>query len=165
MTVPSPKQQFLDVYANEHQTTLKVLRAFPTDQQEYQPHPRSSSALKLCWTFVIENNVAMGALKGPLNLGGGFPPPPATLAEVITAYESSAKAMIESTKATPDARFGETVNFPSGPNQMGTYPVIEFLWFMLMDSIHHRGQLSVYVRCAGGKVPSIYGPSADEPWR
>jgi uncharacterized damage-inducible protein DinB len=35
---------------------------------------------------------------------------------------------------------------------------------MLMDSIHHRGQMSVYLRCAGGKVPSIYGPSADEPW-
>jgi len=38
------------------------------------------------------------------------------------------------------------------------------MWFMLLDSIHHRGQLSVYVRMAGGKVPSIYGPSADEPW-
>ena len=44
-------------------------------------------------------------------------------------------------------------------------PVIDVLWFMLTDSIHHRGQLSVYVRMAGGRVPSIYGPSADEPWR
>jgi uncharacterized damage-inducible protein DinB len=42
--------------------------------------------------------------------------------------------------------------------------VIAFLWLMLMDSIHHRGQLSVYIRPAGGKVPSIYGPSGDEPW-
>ena len=47
---------------------------------------------------------------------------------------------------------------------MGDFPVAEFLWFMLMDSVHQHGQLSVYVRCAGGKVPSIYGPSADEPW-
>ena len=47
---------------------------------------------------------------------------------------------------------------------MGNFPVAEFLWFMLMDSVHQHGQLSVYVRCAGGKVPSIYGPSADEPW-
>ena len=38
------------------------------------------------------------------------------------------------------------------------------LWLMLNDSIHHRGQLSVYERMAGGLVPSIYGPSADEPW-
>jgi uncharacterized damage-inducible protein DinB len=47
---------------------------------------------------------------------------------------------------------------------MEQVPVSDILWIMLMDSIHHRGQLSVYVRMAGGKVPSIYGPSADEPW-
>jgi uncharacterized damage-inducible protein DinB len=35
---------------------------------------------------------------------------------------------------------------------------------MLMDSVHHRGQFSVYLRMADGKVPSIYGPTADEPW-
>jgi uncharacterized damage-inducible protein DinB len=47
---------------------------------------------------------------------------------------------------------------------MADVRVIDILWFMLMDSIHHRGQLSVYVRMTGGKVPSIYGPSGDEPW-
>jgi uncharacterized damage-inducible protein DinB len=47
---------------------------------------------------------------------------------------------------------------------MGEFRVIDFLWFIFLDSIHHRGQMSVYLRCAGGKVPSIYGPSADEPW-
>jgi uncharacterized damage-inducible protein DinB len=36
---------------------------------------------------------------------------------------------------------------------------------MLHDQIHHRGQFSVYLRMVGGKVPSIYGPSGDEPWR
>jgi uncharacterized damage-inducible protein DinB len=41
---------------------------------------------------------------------------------------------------------------------------LDFLWLMLTDQIHHRGQLSVYARMAGGKVPSIYGPSFDEPW-
>ena len=38
------------------------------------------------------------------------------------------------------------------------------LWMMLSDTIHHRGQLSVYLRIASGKAPSIYGPSADELW-
>jgi uncharacterized damage-inducible protein DinB len=56
------------------------------------------------------------------------------------------------------------IAFPSGPKQMGEIRVMDFLWLMLMDSIHHRGQLSVYIRPAGGKVPSIYGPSGDEPW-
>ncbi|HYK42494.1 MAG TPA: DinB family protein [Thermoanaerobaculia bacterium] len=48
---------------------------------------------------------------------------------------------------------------------MGRIPVMDFFWNMLLDSIHHRGQLSVYVRLAGGRVPSIYGPTADVPWR
>jgi uncharacterized damage-inducible protein DinB len=47
---------------------------------------------------------------------------------------------------------------------MGDVPKVAFLWFILHDQIHHRGQFSVYLRIAGGKVPSIYGPSADEPW-
>jgi len=162
---PSAKQQYIDVYTKEHQTTLKVLRAFPQDQANYQPHPRSSTALKLAWTFVVENSIAVAGLKGPLPLGSGFPPPPATFAEVIAAYEATAKDLLATIAVTPDSRLSETVQFFSGPGQMADYPVGEFLWFMLLDSIHHRGQLSVYLRCAGGKVPSIYGPSADEPWR
>jgi hypothetical protein len=58
----------------------------------------------------------------------------------------------------------ETVTFFTGPKQMGPVPVGDLLWMTLMDSIHHRGQMSVYIRVAGGKVPSIYGPTADEPW-
>jgi hypothetical protein len=162
--LPSAKQQFTDVYLKEHQTTLKVLRAYPADRADYQPHPRSNTALKLAWTFVVENNIALAALRGPLNLGRGFPPPPATLSEVIAAYESSARELLNTLAETPDSRFGETIQFPVGPQAIGDYAVIEFIWFMLMDSIHHRGQLSVYLRCVGGKVPSIYGPTADEPW-
>jgi uncharacterized damage-inducible protein DinB len=48
---------------------------------------------------------------------------------------------------------------------MGDVRRQDFLWMMLNDMIHHRGQFSVYLRMAGGKVPSIYGPSKDEPWQ
>lgn len=50
------------------------------------------------------------------------------------------------------------------PKQMGDFRKADVLWMMMMDAVHHRGQFSVYLRMAGGKVPSIYGPSADEPW-
>ena len=163
-TAPSQKQQFADVYAREHATTLKVLRAFPADRAGYQPHERSNTALQLAWTFVVENNVALAALRGPLKLEGRFPPAPPTLGDVIGAYEASARELMDTLGHTPESRLGETVQFFTGPKQMGDVPVGELLWFMLMDSVHHRGQLSVYLRCAGGKVPSIYGPSADEPW-
>jgi uncharacterized damage-inducible protein DinB len=161
---PTPKQMFADVYKREHATTLKVLRAFPAEQASYQPHERSNSALQLAWTFVVENNVALAALRGPLKLEGRFPPPPPSFGDVIAAYEASAKELMDTLERTPESRLDETVKFFTGPKQMGDYPVGELLWFMLLDSVHHRGQLSVYLRCAGGKVPSIYGPSADEPW-
>jgi uncharacterized damage-inducible protein DinB len=57
-----------------------------------------------------------------------------------------------------------TVKFPIAPRTMGDVPTIQFLWFILCDAIHHRGQFSIYLRMADGKVPSIYGPSLDEPW-
>jgi uncharacterized damage-inducible protein DinB len=47
---------------------------------------------------------------------------------------------------------------------MGELRVMDVLWFALMDQIHHRGQFSVYMRLTGAKVPSIYGPTADESW-
>jgi len=162
--VPTPKQQFGNVYAKEHQTTLKVLRAFPADQASYKPHERSSTALGLAWTFVMENAMGIQSLKGPLALGQGMPKAPDTMEEVIAAYEAGAREMLATLETTPDSRMYETINFFTGPKQMGEFKVIDFLWFMLMDSIHHRGQMSVYLRCAGGKVPSIYGPTADEPW-
>jgi uncharacterized damage-inducible protein DinB len=63
-----------------------------------------------------------------------------------------------------DAALEQTVQFPVGPGKFGDFRKIDFCWFLLHDHIHHRGQLSVYIRLAGGKVPAIYGPSGDERW-
>ena len=163
-TMPSAREEYKTTFEREHPITKKVLRAYPADKGAYKNHPNNNTALQIAWTFVIENNVAMAALKGPLQLSGGFPPPPAKFEDVIDAYEKTSKQLLDAVMATPESRLGEKIAFPTGKNQMGEMPVIDFLWFMLMDSIHHRGQLSVYIRPAGGKVPSIYGPSGDEPW-
>lgn len=161
---PSEKDQFKSTFQREQPITSKVMRAYPADKGTYKPHPGNSTALQIAWTFVIENNIAMAALKGPLKFGEGFPPPPAKFEEVITAYEKTAKQYMDAVTGTPESRLNEKIAFPSGPKQMGEMRVMDFLWMMLMDSIHHRGQLSVYIRPAGGKVPAIYGPSGDEPW-
>ncbi len=71
------------------------------------------------------------------------------------------RAVVESFS---DAQLMENVKFFSAPKTMGDYQRIGFMWFLLSDQIHHRGQFSIYSRMADGKVPSIYGPSADEPW-
>jgi uncharacterized damage-inducible protein DinB len=63
-----------------------------------------------------------------------------------------------------DAFLQRQVHFFRGPKTLGEFTRLEFAWFLLMDEIHHRGQFSIYSRIADAKVPSIYGPSADEPW-
>lgn len=162
--VAAEKAQFKQTFQRELATTLKVLRAYPSDKGTYKPHERSSTAQQLAWTFVIENNMAMAALKGPLKMDGGYPKPPASFDEIIATYEKTARDFINAVSSTPDSRLNEKLAFPAGPGKMGEMRVMDFLWMMFMDSIHHRGQLSVYIRPAGGKVPSIYGPSGDEPW-
>ncbi len=163
--VPDPKRRYLDTFRKELATTLKVLKAYPPGMDDFKPHERSHSAARLAHTFTVENAGALKAVRGePMN-PADLPAPPATLAEALAAYERGARELLDAVEAMPESRLFEEVTFMTGPRQLGEMPVLDVLWFMLMDSIHHRGQLSVYVRMAGGKVPSIYGPSADEPWK
>jgi uncharacterized damage-inducible protein DinB len=161
---PSRKQQFLNALTREHATTLKVLRAFPSAKSEFKPHDRSSSARQLAWTFVMEQGLMMGALTGELKITGKFPPAPESFGTIIDRFEQDFEKVTALVESVTDDSLDETVRFFTGPGQMGDVPKIDVVWFALSDQIHHRGQLSVYVRMAGGKVPSIYGPSADEPW-
>jgi hypothetical protein len=148
----------------ESAITLKVMRAFPADQPNFQPHPRSASALRLFWTFAIEQGVAVEAIKGTLKMPPNFPPPPPTLAECTSTFERNVATVIAAANAARPSDHARLVPMFTGPGAMGEVPAGPIAELMLTDQIHHRGQLSVYVRMAGGKVPSIYGPSADEPW-
>lgn len=164
--IPSARQEFLDTLKREHETTRKVIEAFPADQADFKPHPRSNSAKQLVWTFAVEEGLMLAGLKNQLDVGGrgGFPKPPETYPEVLEAFKRNHASLIGALESARDEDFAGTVRFFTGPKTLGDYAKADFLWFMLCDQIHHRGQLSVYVRMAGGKVPSIYGPSADEPW-
>ncbi|MGE5275588.1 MAG: DinB family protein [Acidobacteriota bacterium] len=159
------KQQYLDRFVAESSTTVRVLKAYPPGQDDFRPHERSPAAVRIAHLFSIENGAVVRAARGEWTLQPNFPPPPPTVAEAAAAYERGARELVEAVRAMPDSRLAEKVTFFTGPRQMEEIPVLDVLWFMLLDSVHHRGQLSVYIRMAGGKVPSIYGPTADEPWR
>jgi uncharacterized damage-inducible protein DinB len=162
---PSPKQQFLSTFKDEHARTMKVLRAFPADQSEFRPHPRSQSARELAFTFVLEQQLMMLALTDQLKLGSGMPKAPEDFQTILDQFEADFEKTCQVIESTSEESFvGTTVKFFAGKGQMADFPKVDFCWFMLMDQIHHRGQYSVYLRMAGGKVPAIYGPSADEPW-
>lgn len=165
MAIPSARTQFLDAFRRESEITQKVIDAFPSDQPDFKPHPKSSSAKQLVWTFSIEAGAIVAALKNQFEIKGGFPPAPNTWSEVVGAFKKTRQEVIDALSNARDEDLAGTVKFFTGPKMMGDVPKVDLFWFMLSDQIHHRGQLSVYVRLAGGKVPSIYGPSADEPWR
>jgi uncharacterized damage-inducible protein DinB len=160
----SPKQQFIDSFKKENPVTRRVMTALPEGQSEFRPHPSSKTAREVASIFSLGNGGIAAALTNNWQWPPQFPPAPATYAEVVSMFDATTQAVQQALVNTPDSRLFETVPFFTGPKQMGDVRVVDILWFMLLDSIHHRGQLSVYVRMTGGKVPSIYGPSGDEPW-
>jgi uncharacterized damage-inducible protein DinB len=159
------KDHFLQAFERECQTTLKVLKALPEDKSDFTPHPKLRSAKDLAWTFVAEQGLSDHAMAGSMNFAGSMPPPPDKLSEVIRAFEKTSRETMDKVSKAGDDTLNRTIQFPAGPGRMADVRVQDVLWFCLNDQIHHRGQLSVYVRMTGGKVPSIYGPTADEPWR
>lgn len=162
---PSAKAQFLDSFQREHAITSKVLRAMPSDQTEFRPHIRARSARELAFAFVMEQTLLTKALTDQPFFEGARVEPPTDFRAVLDQFEKDYADLVELIENTPESKFHSTVSFPTGPQQMGEWPVSQFAWFLLSDQIHHRGQFTIYLRMTGGKVPSIYGPSADEPWR
>jgi uncharacterized damage-inducible protein DinB len=166
--LPSAKQEFLKAYDQEHAITMRVLRAYPQDKLELRPHPKCKTARELAWIFVLERGLGAKILNDEFASGtipaGGPPPPPESWDELLGAIAKAHREFGELVRSFSDEKMLETVKFFTGPGALGDFTRLEAARFLLSDEIHHRGQFSVYLRMADGKVPSIYGPTADEPW-
>lgn len=160
------KEMFLQAWKREFGTTLKVLKCLPPEKADFKPAAdKTRSAGGLASVFIAEMGVTDGVVKGQIdwtNLSGIKPP--ARYEEILKTLDSTQNTLYEKVKAMSEADWNSTMQFPVGPKQMGNLRKADILWSMLMDSIHHRGQFSIYLRLVGAKVPAIYGPSADEPW-
>jgi len=163
----SPKQQFLDAFEREHERTMRVLRAYPDDQSDFKPHERSRSAREIAWPLVLgQERLMMKAITTGFDWSkppGSPPSTPARVSEIAAALEQAHQKVAGAFKDLDEAKLDGSVQFFVAPKTLGDYPTMDFLWYLLFDHIHHRGQLSVYLRMVG-KVPAIYGPSGDEPW-
>jgi uncharacterized damage-inducible protein DinB len=142
-----------------------VLKAYPENKLDLKPNEKLRTAKELIWTIVKSDSIMSDLIGGKLNFEKMQTPPPATLREILSTYEKNHGDTATKLRSTPEDDFNKTVQFMVAPKQMSDQRRGDVLWFVLMDGIHHRGQLSVYARIAGAKVPSIYGPTADEPWR
>lgn len=165
--VVSPKEQFLAAYDKEHATTMRVLRAYPADKLDLQPAEKCKSARDLAWVFVLERGLGQMVWNDAFASGsppGEMPKAPESWDVILAALDKAHGEFGELVRSTPDHQLMDSVKFFTGPKTLGDISRLQFAWFLLCDEIHHRGQFSIYLRMAGGKVPSIYGPSADEPW-
>ena len=160
----SEKDMFLNNLDREVQTTVKLLKNYPNEKLDFKPHEKSRSARDLAWIFASEMGIMGMAIDGKIDFSQPSPKAPSSMNEIIAGLEKSVKTISERVRKMSDADFNSSIKFPVGPGKMGEFRKADVLWFVSTDHVHHRGQFSVYLRMAGGKVPSIYGPSADEPW-
>lgn len=150
------KALFTTFWANESATTRKVLSRIP-EGSTYKPDPKSRTAAEIAWQMVCEEKMIIDAIeKGKAEWAP--PPQPATMKDVLAAYETLSATMGARWKAVPDATWDGQMDF-FGKKRSAS----EMAWSFLFDLVHHRGQITTYLRAMGSTVPQIYGPSADEP--
>ena len=158
------KEMFLGSWEREFGTTLKILKQMPADKADFRPAAdKARSAKEIATVFIQELGVVDGIVKGKIDFGAPMPSF-AAYGDVLYALEARQKEMVSKVKAMPEADWNSKITAPVGPKQMAEVRRADMFWLMLNDSIHHRGQFSIYLRLVGTKVPSIYGPSGDEPW-
>jgi len=155
------REHFVKCFKNEVPIFLRVFRAVPKDQIAYRPHPKSTSAGDLVWLLARELGDA-AVLAGKFEVNFELPPAP-SLAESIAAYEKNAAALKRKLAKLDGAAWGKKAKLLMGGKVAWEAPLGDMLWGFHFDAIHHRGQLSAYLRPMGAKVPSIYGPSGDDP--
>ncbi len=163
----SARQQYLDILEREHATTMRVLQAYPREKLDLKPHHMCKDALNLAWMFAMEPAMMEKILTNRVDFSKPpeFPPTPDSFEAILSAVEDGHQRIVRLISNMRDEELDDTVKFFTGPKTVGDVRKGDFLWMLLHDQIHHRGQFSIYLRMAGGRVPSIYGPTADEPWR
>jgi uncharacterized damage-inducible protein DinB len=140
----------------ETATTRKVLAAVPAENTDYKPSEKCMGGLQLATHIAAaEAFFLQGVIDGAFNWSQ---PDLKTPAEVVAWYDEKIPALLDKVAALPGEALAKNIHFA-----IFDLPAVEYLALDLKHSIHHRGQLSAYLRPMGGKVPSIYGPSADDP--
>ncbi|HTK51849.1 MAG TPA: DinB family protein [Gemmatimonadaceae bacterium] len=150
------KSLFTTFWVKESETTRKVLARIP-EGSDYKPDPRSRTAKEIAWQIVCEEKMIIDALEQ--GKAEWAPPPlPATMKEVLDAYQSQSAAMPARWNALSSTNWQGDMEFFGSKR-----PSSRMAWSFLFDIVHHRGQISTYLRPMGSTVPQIYGPSGDEP--
>jgi uncharacterized damage-inducible protein DinB len=150
---------YLPGLRNEHRITKAVIEAIPLDKGDYRPNDISQSALDLGWHIVMAEMRFMDAITA-----GEFDfsprPRPESIKnsrDLLAWYTENFESHFEALTKLSNDQLTKIVDF------RGTFqlPAVMYAGFVLHHSVHHRGQLSMYLRPMGAKVPAMYGESYD----
>jgi uncharacterized damage-inducible protein DinB len=154
------REFYLATRKNEFPIFKKVLKALPKDHLDYKPDERSPSAEQVVWTLVHQTSICCDVARDARGEWKDSPAPP--LDEMLETFERASNELVDLVSKMREKDWEKKAQFYYQGKVVSEQPVGQFLWSMMFDAIHHRGQLSAYLRPMGGKVPAIYGPSADE---
>jgi uncharacterized damage-inducible protein DinB len=148
----------------EAQTTRRVLERVPGDRLAWKPHDKSMSLGQLALhVATVPGAVAEMSQHSPFPIPEFTQPSASNAAELVPALEQSVAKAREILRGLDEAALAKQWRVVSGDQEVMVMPVGAVLRSIMLNHwYHHRGQLSVYLRQVGAKVPSIYGPSADE---
>lgn len=155
------KTFFLKYWGKEGPATRKVISRIPQDRCEYRADPKARTAREIAWLMVREEAALVDGLER-----GSFEwaevATPTTIKEIVSQYDRQHDELTKRLEAVPGPRWEEKMPFLYDGKEVMKETGHDMAWGFLLDQIHHRGQLSTYLRPMGAKVPAIYGPSADE---
>ena len=156
------KALFLKFWEKEAPATRKVISRIPQAKSDYRPDPKARTAREIAWLMVREEILLVeGLVKGVIEWAEQ--PTPATVQEALDTYDRHHESLTKKLHGLDAAKWERKVPFTYQGQEVMAETGYDNAWITLFDQIHHRGQLSTYLRPMGSTVPQIYGPSADEP--
>lgn len=153
-------ENYLTDLAYETMVTRKTLAALPDPGHSYRPDPVTRTAGETAWHIALsEEWFLRSILSGEFGMPDEQPPADTSTSSLVSYYEGTVMSLLNQIKSLPPEKLATPIDFFG----MFQNAAVTYLGFMLRHSVHHRGQLAAMLRAAGGKVPNIYGGSADEP--
>ncbi len=164
----SNQEFFIQRWEQEYPAFVRIFKALPANSLDYRPHPRSRSAGELVALLVSAQQSCIELCKSRKSMYSGLrwrePADFGRLQEMIAAYERDHETLARQLRMLEAGAWYHQAWLIQGSEEILLKDTVGgLLWIALFDVIHHRGQLSTYIRPMGGRVPSIYGPSADDP--
>lgn len=155
----------LEEFDGEMAVTRRVIERVPPDRADWKPHPKSFSLAHLAQLVAVMPGWLVSMLRETeldLHTSPGYSNQ--TTKELLAHFDELVEQARAAIRDTDDSELDVPWSLKMGDNVLFTTPRKAVVRQHINHLVHHRGQLSVYLRLLDVPVPSIYGPTADEPW-